>query len=67
MNKISIIEKSKIIKIDKDPVVLVPLKIWKKMDDYIENQEALSSKKYLQKIKQARKDILKGKLIYPFR
>ncbi|MEK7575602.1 MAG: hypothetical protein AAB491_00735 [Patescibacteria group bacterium] len=67
MNKISIIEKSKIIKIDKDPVVLVPLKIWKKMEDYIENQEALSSKKYLQKIKQARKDILKGKLIYPFR
>ncbi len=67
MNKISIIEKSKIIKIDKNPVVLVPLKIWKKMEDYIENQEALSSRKYLQKIKQARKDILKDKLIYPFR
>lgn len=66
MNKVSIIEKSKIIKIDKNPVVLVPLKIWKKMEDYIENQEALSSKKYLQKIKQARKDILRGKLIYPF-
>lgn len=66
MSRISIIEKSKIIKIDKNPVVLVPLKIWKKMEDYIENQEALSSKKYLQKIKQARKDILRDKLIYPF-
>lgn len=67
MNTVSIIEKPKTIKIGKQPVVLVPLKLWQKLEDYLEDQEALSSKKYLRRIQKARKDISNGKIIFPFR
>ena len=63
MNTVSIIEKSKTIKIGKEPVVLVPLKLWQKLEDYLEDQEALSSKKYLSRIQKARKDISGGRII----
>jgi len=67
MNKISIIDKFHTIKIGKEPVVLVPFKLWQKLEDYIENAEALSSKKYLNRIEKARKDIAENKVVYPFR
>lgn len=70
MNKISIIEKFKTIQIGKEPMVLLPLELWQKfgnyLDNYLEDQEALSSKKFLRRIKQARKDIKVKKLIHPF-
>lgn len=67
MSKISVIEKSKTIRIGKEPVVLVPFHLWQKMEDYFEDREALSSKRYLRRIQKARKDIIRRKLVFPFR
>ena len=67
MNKISVIEKYKTIQIGKEPVVLVPFRLWQKMEDYFEDREALSSKNYLRRIQKARQDITKRKLVFPFR
>ncbi len=66
MNKISIIEKSKVMRVGKEPVVLVPLKLWQKMEDALEDQEAASSKRYVSKIQRSRNDVAKNKIIYPF-
>ena len=67
MNKISIVEKSATIRVDKEPVVIVPLRLWQQLQDYLEDQEALASKKFLRKIGKGRKDAARGKLVYPFR
>ena len=67
MNEVSIIDKSKVIKIGKEPVVLVPLSLWRKIEDSLENRDALSSQKFLRRIRQARKQAASGKLLYPFR
>lgn len=66
-NRISIIERPKAIKVGREPVVVVPLKLWRKLEDYLEDQEALASQKFLKKIQKARKEAAKGKLIHPFR
>ena len=50
MTKIAIIEKSATIRVDKEPVVIVPLRLWKQFEDYLEDQEALASEKFLRKI-----------------
>jgi len=67
MTKIAIIEKAATIRVDKEPVVIVPLRLWKQFEDYLEDQEALASKKFLRKIAKGRKDAARGKLVYPFR
>ena len=67
MNKVSIIEKSATIRVGKEPMVLVPLKLWRKMESYLEDQEALASPKFLRRIRKGRKDAACGKLIHPFR
>ncbi len=67
MNKVSVIEKPQTIQIGKEPVVLVPFKLWQKMEDYFEDKEASSSNKYLRRIQKARKDIAKRKFVFPFR
>ena len=67
MNRISIVEKSATIRVDKEPVVIVSLRLWKQFEDYLEDQEALASKKFLRRIGKARKDAASGKLVYPFR
>lgn len=66
-SKISLIEKSVTIRIGKEPVVLVPLKVWRKFEDYLEDQEALASQKFLRRIRKSRRDAARGKLVYPFR
>ena len=67
MNRISIVEKSATIRVGKEPVVIVPLRLWKQFEDYLEDQEALASKKFLRKIRKGRRDAARGKLVYPFR
>ena len=67
MNRISIVEKSATLRVDKEPVVIVPLRLWKQFEDFLEDQEALASKKFLRKISKGRKDAARGKLVYPFR
>lgn len=65
MDKVSIIEQSGSIKVGKEPVVLMPLKLWRKFENYLEDREALASRRYLGRIRKARKDISRRKLIYP--
>ena len=67
MSKLSIIEKATAIRLGKEPVVIVPLKLWREFEDYLEDREALASKKFLSRIRKGRKDAASGKLIYPFR
>lgn len=59
-------EKIKRVEVDKEPMVLLPLKLWQKFEDYLEDQEALASKKFIRHIQKARKEIASKKLIYPF-
>ena len=66
MNKIFTIDKVKKVKIDKEPMVLLPLKLWQKFEDYLEDQEALSSERFIRRIQKSRKEIVSKKLIYPF-
>ena len=67
MMKVAILEKSNTIRIGKEPVVLVPLKLWRQLEEQLEDQEALASKRFIRRIAKGRKDAAAGKLIYPFR
>jgi len=67
MNKIAIVDKSATLRVDKEPVVIVPLRLWQQIEDFLEDQEALASKRFLRKIRKGRKDAASGKLVYPFR
>ena len=67
MTKVAILDKTNTIRIGKEPVVLVPLKLWRQVEDYLEDQEALASKRFVRKIAKGREDAAAGKLIYPFR
>jgi len=55
------------LKIGREPLVLVPLSLWRKVEDFLEDQEALASVRYARRIRKARRDIAAGKAIYPFR
>ena len=55
------------IMIGKEPLVLVPLSLWRKVEDMLEDQEALASPRYVRRIQKARADIAAGKAVYPFR
>ena len=66
-SKVHLVDRSKTIRVGKEPMVLLPLKLWQQIEDYLEDQEALASKNFLRRIRQARKDAAKGKLIHPFR
>jgi PHD/YefM family antitoxin component YafN of YafNO toxin-antitoxin module len=67
MPKLEILDKAQTIRIGKEPVVLVPLRLWHQVEDLLEDQEALSSKRFLRKIAKSRKDAAARKLLYPFR
>jgi PHD/YefM family antitoxin component YafN of YafNO toxin-antitoxin module len=59
--------KSQTLKIGEEPLVLVPLSLWRKAEDLLEDQEALASSRYVRRIRKARRDIAAGKVIHPFR
>jgi hypothetical protein len=54
------------VRIGREPVVVVPLKLWQEIEGCLETQEALRAKRFLRRIQKARKDIAMGKAIYPF-
>ena len=66
MNKVAIVEQSVTLRVGKEPVVIVPLKLWQEIQDRLEDREALASKKFLRHIRQGRKAAAAGKLIRPF-
>lgn len=65
--KLYLLDESKTIRVGKEPMVLIPLKMWQKMEDFLEDQEALASKNFLRRIRKARTDAARGKLVFPFR
>lgn len=67
LNTVPVIGKSQTLKIGKEPVVLVPLKLWRKIEDCLEDQEALASEAFRRRIRKARRDVARGKIVYPFR
>ena len=66
MRAVNILGKSQTIKIGKEPVVLVPLSLWRKAEDFLEDQEALASKPYLRRVRNARADVAAGRVLLPF-
>jgi hypothetical protein len=66
MNKVAIVEQSMTLRVGKEPVVIVPLKLWLEIQDRLEDREALASKNFLRRIRQGRKATAAGKLIRPF-
>jgi PHD/YefM family antitoxin component YafN of YafNO toxin-antitoxin module len=65
--KTFLIEKNMQAKVGKKSVVVIPLALWRKLEEYLEDQEALSSKKFLKRIREARKEVAGKRLIYPFK
>jgi hypothetical protein len=65
MGQLTVLAGSQQIKV-REPVVLVPLSVWRKAEDLLEDQEALVSKRYLRRIERARAEIRSGKLVRPF-
>jgi PHD/YefM family antitoxin component YafN of YafNO toxin-antitoxin module len=47
-------------------VVLVPLSLWRKAEDFLEDQEALASKPYLRRVRRARADVAADRVLLPF-
>ena len=67
MGNVTMLAKSQTVKIGKEPLVLIPLSLWRKVEDLLEDQEALASSRYVRRIRKARRDIAAGKAVYPFR
>ena len=65
MDQVTVVAGSRQLKV-REPVVLVPLSLWRKAEDLLEDQEALASKRYLRRIERAREEIRSGKLVRPF-
>lgn len=58
--------KPRTIKVGKEPLVIVPLSLWQKFEDYLEDQEAAASPRYLHRIQKTRADLSAGRTLYPF-
>ena len=51
----------------REPMVVIPLSVWRKAEELLEDQEALSSRRFRERIRRARADVAKGRTIRPFR
>jgi PHD/YefM family antitoxin component YafN of YafNO toxin-antitoxin module len=50
----------------REPMVIVPLSVWRKVEELLEDQEALSSPRFRERVRKAREDVAKGRTIRPF-
>ncbi len=50
----------------RDPMVMIPLAVWRRAEDLLEDQEALASRQYRRRIRKARRDAAGGKVVRPF-
>jgi len=66
MGRVTVLTGSQQIRVS-EPLVLVPLSLWRRAEDLLEDQKALGSKRYLRRIERAREDIRLRKLVHPFR
>jgi hypothetical protein len=51
----------------REPMVIVPLSVWRRAEELLEDQEALASAGYRRRIQKARREAAAGKLVHPFR
>ena len=51
----------------REPTVVIPLSVWRKAEEVLEDQEAQSSPRFRERIRRARADVSKGRIIRPFR
>ena len=58
----TILEKTKIQKIGKAPVVVLPLDIWRQLENILEEYQMSHSLAYIKSIEESRKQIKSGKL-----
>jgi hypothetical protein len=58
----AITKKASRIRFKNEPTVLVPLKEWYKIEEGLEDLEALSSIVYIKKIKRARQEMQRGQI-----
>jgi hypothetical protein len=65
VERITVVAGSQEIK-TREPLVLVPLSLWHKVEELLEDQEALASKRYLRRVKQEREEIHSGNVVRPF-
>ncbi len=61
----ALLSKTKIQKIGKTPMVVIPLSVWGKIENYIEDLEMINSPSLRKNIKKARAEVKKG-LVVPF-
>lgn len=66
MRNSALLKGTQTLRIGKEPVVLVPLSLWRKVEDLLEDQAALASPRYLRRIEKSRKDLAAGKAVFPF-
>ena len=67
MSDLTVLAKSQTLRVGREPLVLVPLSLWRKVEDLIEDQEALASPRFRRRVRKARADVAAGKVIRPFR
>ena len=67
MGNVTMLARFQTVRIGKEPLVLVPLSLWRRVEDLLEDQEALASTRYVRRIRKAHRDIADGKVVYPFR
>ena len=65
MEQITLLADSQEIKFT-EPMVLVPLSVWRKAEELLEDHEALASKRYLRRVERARADVRAKKWVRPF-
>jgi len=50
----------------REPMVVIPLSLWRRVEDLLENHEALASRRFLRRVQKARSDAAQGRLVRPF-
>jgi hypothetical protein len=56
MTNLELLSKTKVQKIGKVPVVVLPLKIWREIEDYLEDAQMMHSNTFKAKIAKARRE-----------
>ena len=57
------LQKVNFAKISKEPMVILPLRLWESIEEKMENLEVNNSKKLKKAITKSRKEIKKGKVV----
>ena len=67
MGRAASTKKTLTVNIGSEPIVLVPLKLWREIEECLEDREALASKPFIRRVQKSRAELAAGKIVYPFR